>query len=346
MTQSTRRSADDGDRKAPVILVATRDTVVRLLPGDDVLRPVEGMDEQSPTCLATTPGGGEAAWCGTSDAGVYRSDDGGMVWRPAGLDGEHITALRADPTREGIVWAGTEPSAVWRGSWDPVGEADVKWERREGLLELPSSVDWSFPPRPETHHVRWIACHPVEGGRLWVAIEAGALIWTEDGGATWHDRVEGSPRDTHELAIHPERPDLLRIAAGDGYFESFDGGRRWRAPMDGLEVGYLRSVAVSPDDPHTIVVSAASKARSAYAAFRADGRLYRREGNAAWTRVLQGWPEPPETIAPLLFADAPRGRILAADERGVHESVDGGVRWTRLGRFVDAPAWLRGLAVL
>lgn len=343
------------------VLVATRDAVVRLPAGDGAFEPAWGVDDRSPTCLAAAPGGGGPAWCGTTDAGVHRSDDGGRSWHVAGLPGAHVTALTVDPVEEGVVWAGTEPSAVWRGRWasspaagargsggdgsddDP---APVEWERRDGLLDLPSSDGWSFPPRPQTHHVRWIACHPSEAGRLWVAVEAGALVRTTDGGATWHDRVDGSPHDTHEVAIHRDRPDLLRIAAGDGYFESPDAGRSWSSPMEGLEVGYLRSVAVAPDDPDTVIVSAASKARSAYAAFRADGRLYRRQGGGRWERVRHGWPESPDTIAPLLVADPPRGRILAADERGVHASSDEGRSWETVARFEVSPAWLRGLAVL
>lgn len=332
------------------VLVATRDAVVRLPPDHGAFESVRGLEDRHPTCLAAEPGAGlgaEAAgpvWCGTTDAGVYRSDDAGRTWRSAGLPGAHVTALTVDPADEGVVWAGTEPSAVWRGQWRAGRDDRVAWRRMEGLLDLPSSDDWSFPPRPETHHVRWIACHPSEEGRLWAAVEAGALIWTEDGGATWRDRVEGSPYDTHELAIHPDRPNLLRVAAGDGYFESPDAGRSWRSPMEGLDVGYLRSVAVAPDDPDTVIVSAASKARSAYASFRADGRLYRRKGDGVWERVRHGWPGSPETIAPLLVADPGRGRILAADERGVHASSDAGTHWETLARFDETPAWLRGLA--
>ncbi|MDX1495393.1 MAG: hypothetical protein R3253_15100, partial [Longimicrobiales bacterium] len=328
----------------------TRDGVLCLGSGDDSFSEVRGLEDRAPTCLAAAPDIGGAtgdqrlAWCGTTDAGVYRSDDAGRSWRPAGLPGAHVMALTVDPAQAGVVWVGTEPSAVWRGHWRS-GSA-MTWERRDGLLDLPSSDDWSFPPRPETHHVRWIACHPAEPGRLWAAIEAGALIWTEDGGGTWHDRVDGSPRDTHELAIHPTRPNLLRVAAGDGYFESPDGGWSWRSPMDGLDVGYLRSVAVDPRDPEVVVVSAASKARSAYAAFRADGRLYRRRDGGPWERVRVGWPEPPDTIAPLLLSDPAGRRLLAADERGVHASIDGGARWELLAAFDGEPAWLRGLAVV
>lgn len=292
-----------------------------------------------PTCLAADPHTPGRAWCGT-EGGVLRSEDGGRSWHTVGLVGEHLMSVSASPTRPGLVWAGTEPSAVWRSS-----DAGESWERTEGLLDLPSSSEWSFPPRPETHHVRWIACHPSDPGRLWVAIEAGALVTTTDGGRRWRDRVEDGPYDTHELGIHPERTKLLRVAAGDGYFESTDGGESWSTPEEGLEVGYLRSVAIDPGDPDVVLVSASSAARTAYVAGRSDGRVYRRAGQERWVRVTDGWPHPPRTIAPLLVPGRRAGELWAADERGVHRSEDGGRRWRLVAGYPKAPSYLRGLAV-
>jgi hypothetical protein len=78
-----------------------------------------------------------------------------------------------------VVWVGTEPSEVWRSA-----DAGTTWEQTSRLETLSSSSEWSFAPRPDTHHVRWIACHPLERKRLWVAIEAGALVSTMDVGST------------------------------------------------------------------------------------------------------------------------------------------------------------------
>ena len=154
------------------------------------------------------------------------------------------------------------------------------------------------------------------------------------------------PWDTHELAIHPKAPDALRVAAGDGYFESDDGGETWRSPSAGLDVGYLRSVAVAPEQPDVVVVSAASGPHSAYVAGRSDGRLYRRLAHGRWERVRDGWPEPPNSIAPLLCAGARGGELWAADERGVHSSEDGGKSWRRVFSYARSPQHLRGLALV
>lgn len=322
------------------VLVATGRTVLRLDPEAGAATEAEGLAGRDPTCLAGEPRDGSLAWCGTKRGGVFRSEDGGRSWRSSGLAGERVTALTASPATSDLVWAGTEPSAVWRS-----GDGGRTWERTRRLLDLPSSAEWSFPPRPETHHVRWIACHPTDPARLWVAIEAGALVRTEDGGESWRDRVAGGPLDTHELAVHPERPETLRVAAGDGYFESPDGGRTWSSPERGLGVTYLRSVAIDPGDPEVVVVSASSRARSAYVAGGSDGRSYRREGEGRWRRVREGWPDPPRTIAPLLAAGRAPGELWAADERGLHRSGDGGVRWRLAVPLEPTPSNLRGLCV-
>lgn len=321
------------------ILIAVPDRVVVVAPATGEASSGEGFGGR-PTCLAADRWVPGRVWAGTDGDGVFRSDDGGGSWRPAGLADRRIMSVAASPAEEGVVWAGTEPSEVWR-----LVEPGGTWRRSRELQTLASSSEWAFPPRPETHHVRWIACHPSDPDRLWVAVEAGALIRTRDGGESWRDRVAGGPRDTHELAVHPAAPDRLRSAAGDGYFESDDGGDTWSRPREGLEVGYLRSVAIDPGDPATAVVSAASGPRSAYVAGESDGRVFRRVGDGRWERVTDGWPAPPHTIAPLLVPGLDPGDLWAADERGLHRSEDGGASWAAVHRFPTAPHHLRGLAV-
>jgi hypothetical protein len=91
-------------------------------------------------------------------------------------------------------------------------------------------------------------------------------VSTIDRGRTWRDRVPGGPWDTHELAIHRKAPDTLRVSAGNGYFESDDAGATWRSPRADLEVGYLQSVAIDPEQPEVVMVSASSGPYSAYVA--------------------------------------------------------------------------------
>ncbi len=282
-------------------------------------------------CVAVDPADGERIYVGTDDRGLWRSLDGGRTWAPAGtgIRSTDVTAVAVGRGRAGgpgVVYAGTEPSAVFRST-----DAGESWEELEALNRLPSAPTWSFPPRPDTHHVRWIAVDPHDARRLYVAIEAGALVRSVDGGDTWIDRVEDGPYDTHTLALHPAAAGRLYSAAGDGYYESRDGGRTWENIESGLHHGYLFGVAVDPADPDRVVVSASSGPGSAYRAFAADTYLYVKDGNGAWATVRAGLPEPEGTTISV-FATSPREShgIFAANNRGVFRSPDAGLSWQRL----------------
>src|SRR4029453_2645089 len=179
-----------------------------------------------------------------------------------------------------VVWVGTEPSEVWLSA-----DGGTTWEQTSRLETLPSSSEWSFPPRPDTHHVRWIACHPLEPERLWVAIEAGALVSTIDGGRSWSDRVPGGPWDTHEPAIHQKSPDTLRVAAGDGISRVTTPVRHGARPRLASRPATCAAWRSIPSSRGSLWYRARPAPYSAYVAGRSDGRLYRRLTRERWERV-------------------------------------------------------------
>ena len=118
-----------------------------------------------------------------------------------------------------VVFAGTEPSMLFRSQDD----GDI-WQPSPALTGLPSVPTWSFPPRPYTHHVRWIGLHPTDPAVLYAGIELGGVMVTRDGGTTWEDRKPGSQHDAHAIATHPTVPDRVYEAAGGGVAFSSDAG--------------------------------------------------------------------------------------------------------------------------
>lgn len=286
---------------------------------------------KSPECVAVDLNDPRRLYCGTLGNGPWRSEDAGRSWEPAGeaLSGTRITAVAIGDSKQagdGIVYAGTEPSALFRS--EDYGET---WRELSGLTALPSAGSWSFPPRPETHHVRWIETDPNLPDRVFVAIEAGALVLTLDGGQTWLDRVSSGPLDTHAAATHRMAEGRVYSAAGDGYFESVNGGRRWTRPMDGLRHSYLVGVAVDPADPETVVVSAAFSPGVAYDPRNAEAYVYRKEAGRGFQPAMAGLPDPKGTVASR-FATLPdeSGIICAANNHGLYRSDDGGQAWKAL----------------
>ena len=109
----------------------------------------------------------------------------------------------------GVVYAGTEPSAIFRSE-----DRGNSWLELAELRKLPSAPTWSFPPRPWTSHIRWITPDPLVPGRIFAAAEAGALIRSLDGGQTWEDRKPSGPFDTHTLScIRSHRAVYIRQQA-------------------------------------------------------------------------------------------------------------------------------------
>jgi len=312
-----------------VVMLATEHSVLIARPGAPwtVEERLAGL---APACLSADQGDGARVYCGTSGHGVWRSADAGRNWEAVpGLERADVTAVAVSPTERvdalGVVYVGTEPSALFRSS-----DGGETWREAAGLRRLESAPTWSFPPRPETHHVRWIEPDAAVPGRVFVAIEAGALVRTDDAGRTWRDRVAGGPYDTHTAATQPRAPGRVYSAAGDGYFESRDAGETWQRRVDGLRHHYLIGIAVDPEDPETVVASAAAGPRTAYRPAHADAFVYRRARGATWTLSMAGLPEPRGTTASRFAVDPDSRTMYAANNRGVFRSLDAGRTWTAL----------------
>ena len=287
-----------------------------------------------PQIIAFDPQNPSRAYCGTLGDGLWKTDDNGQTWNRIGKDvitSPYVTSvsvsLLARENKFNKVYVGTEPSALYISN-----DGGESWERMSALNNLPSSVSWSFPPRPWTHHVRWIEPDANNLDYVFVAIEAGALVQSHDGGRTWIDRVEQGPYDTHTLATHPMAPKRLYSSAGDGYFESFDYGESWKRPMEGLRHYYLFGLAIDSGDPNTVIVSASVGPGKAYSIENAESFVYRRdEDSKKWKVVSNGLPEPSGTTI-TVFAANPKtkGEFYAANNHGLFISTDSGISWEKL----------------
>ncbi|MDS0280826.1 WD40/YVTN/BNR-like repeat-containing protein [Haloarcula onubensis] len=307
----------------------------RLLVGDGEW--TERLAGHSLRCVAADGRTPDRAFVGTVDAGLQRTTDGGETWERVLDAGDRVTSVTVGPHDPEVVWAGTEPSAVYRST-----DGGDSWAACEGLTDLDSASRWSFPPRPQTHHVRWMTVAPDDPDLLYVTVEAGAFLRSPDGGDTWLDHPGGARRDSHTLAVHPDAPDRVYAAAGDGYALSTDRGETWSYPQSGLDHRYVWSVAVHPDDPDTVVVSAARGAWSAHST-SGESYVYRTTGGE-WKRAMDGLPGPEGLARAELVVDG--DGFAALTNRGLFRS-SAGTAWERAGSWADAYDQLpHGLAVV
>lgn len=304
------------------VYAALDDTLVTVTNCRDSPAVASVLDEYQFECVAARHG--SHVFAGTVESGLLRSPDGGRHWESVGSFEDRVTAVAISPHDPAVVWVGTEPSAVYRSE-----DGGDSWTHCDGLTALPSADRWSFPPRPDTHHVRWLSVDPHDEKTVYVAIEAGAFVRTTDGGKTWDGHPAGARRDNHTLRTHVDVEGRIYTAAGDGYAESTDRGETWDYPQDGLEHRYVWGLAVDAGDPDTVVVSAANSARSAHNPQTADAHIYRRQGNS-WEMAMDGLPDSDGLVRAVLDSSSATGEFLALTNQGLFYSRDAAVTWERV----------------
>ncbi len=320
------------------LYAATGDGIARLEENGSEWTVEQSLLGSGAQCLAADPRDPDTVYAGLREGGVQRTDDAGRSWVDCALPEPAVFSL-AVSAADGTVYVGTEPSRLFCS--DDRGET---WRELEALLELPSRPTWSFPPRPWTSHVRWIAPSPHEAELLLVGIELGGLMRSGDGGKSWQDHRPGAQPDVHSLAWHPRTPGLAYEAGGGGAAFSEDAGESWQPADEGRDRHYTWSVAVDPEDPACWYVSASTGPFAAHGRRDPQARIYRRRDGEPWAPLAGGLPEPLEAMPYALLATDDRLFAGLADGQ-LWQSFDQGDRWTRctlegddLGGFVALSA--------
>jgi len=293
------------------LFVADGDAVVRVAGG----RAERVLEEPGAQCVALDVRDPKRILVGCRGGGVFETEDGGARWHEAGLPATDVFSVAYSPA-DGAAYAGCEPSALWV-------RRNGGWEELSALRELPSAPTWSFPPRPWTSHVRWIAPSPHDANLILAGIELGGLMRTEDGGATWQDHRPGAQRDVHSLTWHPTERERAYEAAGGGSAWSHDNGETWEPADEGRDRHYTWALAVDPADADCWFVSAAPGPFDAHGSRPARAALYRWRDNGPWEELDLGLPRPLETMPYALAATADGlvaalrdGRLFASDDQG------------------------------
>lgn len=201
---------------------------------------------------------------------VYRSDDLGATWSesvdgmirfPAGSGAtvERVWQLQPSRSDNGVVWAGTQPSALFRS--DDRGET---FELVQSLWDHPHRPDWGEGFGGQAIHT--IVPHPSDPEVVTVAMSTGGVYRSEDGGASWHPRNRGITTDflpgdppefgqcVHKVAADAGDPDRLYAQNHGGVFRSDDAGASWVKISAGLPVEFGFPIVAHPHRPGTIYV--------------------------------------------------------------------------------------------
>src|SRR5918997_1129829 len=203
-------------------LYAAGDSAVAVVEDGKVRTTLEGRGAR---CLAVDPEHPDTLYVGTTDEGLFKSEDGGESWQElSGIEHPRVTAVAVSSV-DSALFVSRDGGGSWR--------------ELEELRRLPSAPTWSFPPRPWTSHVRSIALSYTDPSLVVAGIELGGVLRSTDGGKTWQDQRPGAQADCHTLAAHPRNPELLYEAGGGGFAQSMDFGDSGESADAGMDLHYV-----------------------------------------------------------------------------------------------------------
>lgn len=282
---------------------------------------------------------------------LFHSDDLGATWKEpeqapvrfpedAGVSLMRVwqvqPASSADPD---VVYAGVEPHALFRSE-----DGGLTFSLVEGLFNHPHRSKWE--PGNGGACLHTVLPHPEDPQRILVALSAGGVYRSNDGGTTWEAANSGIqvyllPEEqrypefgqcVHKVAAHPSRPDRLFAQNHFGVYRSDDAGGSWQTIENGLPSTFGFPMVVHPNDPDTIYnfpLTADSERMPPERRFR----VYRsQDAGKSWEALTAGLPQEGYHAAVLrdaLCTDGadPAGFYVGTRAGEVYASRDGGDSW-------------------
>ncbi len=207
--------------------------------------------------------GSSSSWFGPQ---VYRSDDLGETWDetpngairfPEDTGATLASVWQLVPGSaagdDGVVWAGTEPGAVFRST-----DRGETFELVRGLWDHPHRTEWNEGFGGQAFHT--LLPHPKDADRLLAAISTGGVYVTEDGGETWAPsntgvKAEFMPGErtypefgqcVHKVARDSANPERLYLQNHGGVYRSDDGGASWNDIAPGLPTEFGFAMVAHP----------------------------------------------------------------------------------------------------
>jgi len=305
--------------------------------------------------------GGGNEWFG---AAVWKSPDLGTTWTHSS------TGLAYNPGEQPVksVWslahgldglyAGVEPAGLFQSN-----DGGQTWQHVSGLREHPSRPNWQ--PGGGGLILHSIVLHPGDRNRIWVAISAGGVFHSGDGGKSWQPRNRGTRNDyapegqkfaeygqcVHCLVMAPAMPDRLYQQNHCGMYRSDDGGLEWQSIEAGLPSSFGFPAAVHPRDPATLYLMPLNG--DTLGRYVPDGRaaVWRtRDAGRTWEALRKGLPQENVFFGVLRQAMAadrlePAGLYFGTNTGRLYASADEGESWSCIAEHLPAISSVETLIV-
>jgi photosystem II stability/assembly factor-like uncharacterized protein len=298
---------------------------------------------------------------------VVRSDDLARSWdetpngaikfpEDTGASLEHVWQLTPAPADQpGVVYAGTEPSALFKST-----DGGETFTMVRSLWDHPHREQWA--PGNGGQAIHTILPHPTDPAKLTVAMSTGGVYQTEDAGESWNPSNKGVKayflpdpwpefgQCVHKVARNPSRPERMYLQNHHGVYRTDNEGESWESIADGLPSDFGFAMVVDPHDAETIYVFP----------LVADGerippktrpRVWRsHNGGDDWEELGKGLPEDGFYAAVMrdaMWTDGadPTGLYFGTRDGCVFASNDGGDSWTEIASHLPDVMCVRAAVV-
>src|ERR1700730_4609019 len=280
------------------------------------------------------------------------SDDFGRIWtnpleasirfpRESGASLRNIWQIclgRNDEPEK--LYCGVEPAALFES-----GDGGESWSLVRGLFDHPHRPRWrAANGRVVVHTILPDPCHK---NRMYVAVSAGGVYRTEDGGTTWHARNNGIRvlflpekypefgQCVHKIVLHESRPERLFLQNHWGLYRSDNRGDSWQDIARGVPSDFGFAMLMHPHDADCVYIVPVESDE-----FRCtpEGRLrvYRtRNAGGSWEALDRGLPQKGayETVLrDAMSSDSldPVGIYFGTRSGKVYGSRDEGKSWKKI----------------
>lgn len=238
------------------------------------------------------------------------------------------------------LYCGVEPAALFVSR-----DGGETWTLNEGLWNHPHRTQWQ--PGAGGLGLHTILPDPNDPSRIRIAISAGGMYVSDDGGANWRASNQGVRAEflpdkypefgqcVHKVAQSKTKPERLFLQNHWGLYRSDDRGEKWTDVANGVPSDFGFAVCVHPDDADSAwIVPLESDL------FRCtpEGKLRvfgTRDAGASWQPLGNGLPqnEAFETVlrdAMAVDAMNPAGVCFGTRSGKLFASADEGESWNEV----------------
>ncbi|MGV9809101.1 WD40/YVTN/BNR-like repeat-containing protein [Micromonospora chersina] len=261
----------------------------------------------------------------------------------------------AGPDQPDVVWAGTEPSALFRSE-----DGGRSFSLVRALWDHPHREQWAAGFGGQAVHS--VLPHPRDPGRMAVAMSTGGVYRTEDAGASWApgntgirayflpDEWPEFGQCVHKIARDAGDPERLYAQNHHGVYRSDDDGLSWTSIAAGLPSDFGFPIVAHPSRPGTVYAFPLAADGERFPTDRRC-RVYRSaDAGESWEPLTAGLPDGP--FYPSVLRDAmcaddhdPAGVYFGTRSGEVYASADDGDSWSRVAAHLPDVLCVRAAEV-